>query len=386
MTTELSPLGTRCNLKCIYCYQSGMHETEADYDLDKMISLGIVQGSRLCVFGGEPLLLPLAHLERIFKASYEKYGGASIQTNGLLIFRDHIKLFQKYRIGVGVSIDGSQELNAFRCNEEKTSKIIAHIEELTRSGVSVSLIITIHRMNGSKKYLDRLLNFCSWAESIGVQWINFHFLQVISAEVRNRCALSAEENKVAFLRLAEFSDKTFRLQCQPFVDIKRLLSGDRKNVLCVWNSCDPFKTSAVFGIQADGQVKNCHRVSRIYESIKCSISGHERQDSLRQSPQDKGGCFECRFFPLCGGGCPGEAIDADWRNKTEYCETIKALFRYYEDIMLNQGKIPASIKIPAHSNNKIAATCDLHGDSKHGDTPHGDQHGDHWDNVERRAN
>src|SRR5262245_61806732 len=67
------------------------------------------------VFGGEPLLAPISHLTEVFSFGLERFGKNGIQTNGSLITDEHIELFIKYKVGVGISIDGPGDLNIVRC-------------------------------------------------------------------------------------------------------------------------------------------------------------------------------------------------------------------------------------------------------------------------------
>ena len=43
-----------------------------------------------------------------------KYGSNGIQTNGVLINDEHIRMFRDYKVHVGVSVDGPGELNDSR--------------------------------------------------------------------------------------------------------------------------------------------------------------------------------------------------------------------------------------------------------------------------------
>jgi len=72
------------------------------------------EGGPFTLFGGEPLLLPLADLEELFRWGMEEYGHSGIQTNGILISDEHMRLFKTYNVDVGVSIDGPGELNDLR--------------------------------------------------------------------------------------------------------------------------------------------------------------------------------------------------------------------------------------------------------------------------------
>jgi len=108
-----------------------------------------------------------------------------------------------------------------------------------------------------------------------------------------------------------------------FEEMERILLGDDSNTTCIWNACDPYTTSAVQGIDGTGQRTNCECVNKDgidfkkLESEKSNIKGFERYIALHKTPQENGGCKDCRFFLACKGQFPGTSIDYDWRNRSE---------------------------------------------------------------------
>ena len=64
------------------------------------------------------LLLPLKDLEAIWAWGLERYGSNRVQTNGTLIQDEHVALFHKYGVRVGISLDGPGELNDVRWHGE----------------------------------------------------------------------------------------------------------------------------------------------------------------------------------------------------------------------------------------------------------------------------
>lgn len=423
MTVELRPLGIRCNIGCKYCYQDPMRSAGnfgvAQYNIDQMIQIAAEAKSELSLFGGEPLLIPKDDIEKVFRWSYEHYGRGGIQTNGTLIDDDHICIFKQYNVGVGISIDGPDELNDLRWayslekTRDATAKTIANIERLVRAGIRVSVIVTLHRLNGTPERLVRLKEFIRWLGDIGVQSGNIHTLEVDSEVVAEKYCLTSEEESEAFLDLARFFDANTDLHWAPFRDMQNLLRGDNTQAICVWQRCDPMTTAAVYGVEGDGGLSNCGRTNK--EGIdwhKAAQPGYERYISLYHTPQEYAGCQDCRFFLVCGGQCPGESDAGDWRNRTRHCWTLKELFSYYEWRLINQGVVPISrapdrvaierfvvSNLEQGQNVSLAQAVQMvrsgqqvsmgtsgysHGDQSHGDRPHGDSHGDHTDQARVR--
>lgn len=355
LTIEIRPLGVTCNLACTYCYQEPMRQAgniHTKYDIDKIIEQVEKTGQQFNLFGGEALLVPKKDLETFFKYGYEKFGGTGVQTNGTLIDNDHIEMFLKYNVNVGISIDGANELNGLRKVRGRDSKtleatqtIVDNIGKLASAGVSMGIIITLHRENGSPERLPRLMNFIRWLGDIGVKGGNIHKLEVDKTMPdQEKHVLTQDENIWAFTELAKFFDKPENqdLNYNPFNDYEdAIVKSDFSSLTCYLNRCDPMNTQAVYGIEGDGALSNCGRTNK--EGIdwyKADDTSYERYISLYHTPPELNGCQGCRFFMVCSGSCVGEGVDSDFRNKTTNCKTMKAMFGYYEDKAKKLGITP----------------------------------------------
>jgi uncharacterized protein len=114
---EVRPFAVRCNMGCQYCDQNPERDAGnelAEYDLDQILAAIEAEDERFCLFGGEPLLMPEADLERLWAFGAERFGYNSVQTNGTLVNDRHVSLFKEYGVQVGISIDGPDELNDVR--------------------------------------------------------------------------------------------------------------------------------------------------------------------------------------------------------------------------------------------------------------------------------
>jgi uncharacterized protein len=421
MSTEVLPLGERCNIKCTYCYQEPMrtagNEGHPKYSMEKMKAALLANGQPFAIFGGEPLLVSLRDLEDLWQFGLENFAEAakrwgqsanSIQTNGSLITEAHLDLFKKYQVGVGVSVDGPEELNDARWAGDVVSTRAATaqtqwaLEEMLKRGIQVSIITTIHKINAAPERLPRLV---AWMEDLatrGLRHINIHYLEINASDTR-AIALSSEENVAAIMACSQLMKKG-PLDVMPLTHMRKLLRGEDRTT-CTWNACDPYTTAAVHGVDGQGNLNNCGRTSKEGPSwIKADKTGFERYLSLYYTPQKYGGCQGCRFFYACKGHCPGEGLDdGDWRSKTEHCPTIMSLFETLEAIEVIEGRQPVSLsaqRIVVEQNYldawkrgytidlgkaMIAQTEQSHGDipdRPHVDAPHLDTpHVDHIDAV-----
>ena len=363
MTIELRPLGVRCNIQCQYCYQNPLRDAgnvAKEYDLDKMLEVVEQEGDRFALFGGEPLLLPLEDLERLWAWGFQRYGSNSVQTNGALIRREHIDLFRKYNVRVGISIDGPEELNDARWagslerTRKTTAQIHAVIRQLCEEGMPPGLIITLHRGNAVGQRLARMNAWIRELEEIGVRSIMLHILEVDHEEIARQYELTTGENLVAFRNFAALARELTTLRIRIFDEMRDLLLGNDEKADCVWNACDPYTTRAVRGIEGNGQRSNCGRVNKEgIEFTKGDVEGFERYLALYSTPQEEGGCQGCRFFLMCKGQCPGTAAHGDWRNRTQYCEVWMHLFEECESQLISEGKTPLSVHPSREALEKV---------------------------------
>lgn len=431
MSVEVRPFGIACNLKCPYCYQHPMRDAgniARRYDLEAMKAALEVEGQQFGLFGGEALLMPLDDLEELIAWGTARFGSVSVQTNASLMTERHIELFKRYKVGVGISLDGPDELNDSRWagDLQKTREATARshralyqllVEANAGNLPHPSLIVTLHRGNASEERLPKLLDWILDLDSRGLRYLNLHPLEVDHPLVAARLALGADELLEAFLKVAALMPRLSNLRhILPFADIVALLRGDDTGTTCTTAACDPWTTPAVRGVDGDGTRTNCGRTNKDgIDWFKAEQAGYERQIALYYTPQEWGGCKGCRFFYACKGECPGTGLHGDWRNRSEHCRVWYGLYEHFERLLLQVGEKPVSVSprradveqalINAWVTGRRASVTQIlkelgsgsrppqpaydattgHGDSPHvdvhGDSGHGDYHVDSWGTV-----
>ena len=353
MTVEVRPLGVRCNIQCQYCYQEPQRDAgnvRRPYDLDDMKKAVLAEGGPFSLFGGEPLLVPKADLETLWSWGAQEFQKNTIQTNGTLIDDDHIRMFRQYRVHVGISIDGPGFLNDVRWagtltkTREATSRTEAAIERLCRDNLHPSVIVTLHRNNATADKLPILLDWVRYLDTLGVPGIRLHLLEIDHPAIRTKYSLTSDENIAALRAFRNLQSQLHVMRLDLFDDMRNMLLGHDQNTTCVWNACDPYTTRAVRGIEGDGGRSNCGRTNKDgIDFIKSEQEGFERYLALYATPQQYGGCKDCRFFLMCKGQCPGTSIEGDWRNRTEHCAVWLTLYTDIENELLTAGFHPLSL-------------------------------------------
>lgn len=421
MTVELTPKGVKCNLSCGYCYQHPMRDagnfgTEQDYDMEKMLAALQAEGSDFLIFGGEPLLVPIEDLRKIMQWGYDRYKKNGIQTNGVLITPEHVQLFKELNCHVGFSMDGPDELNDSRWagtlerTRESTIKSHANMKACIGAGVATSVIITLYQGNATPERLPRLKQWIRELDTMGSRGVRIHLLEVDHELVRKRMQLSQARVIEVLRELVELEASLPSIRMDILTDMRKLLRADDDSVTCIWNPCDSYTTSAVRGVDGQGNRSNCGRTNKDgIIRLKADAAGFERQLMLYNAPQEHGGCKGCRFFLMCKGQCPGTAIDGDWRNRTADCRVWFSLFETLEQEMLAKGEKPLSLDVETRTRleegmlqvwatgrhislrrglaalkagKPVMSAAYGTNNTEHGDTPHGDQHGDHTDHTD----
>lgn len=381
MTTELIPT-LSCNLGCEYCYQNSMRDAgnhTDGYDMDAMLAGLEAEGERFTLFGGEALLMPLPDMERLFQWGFKKHGGSSVQTNATLLTLGHLELFRKYNVSVGISADGPDELNDVRScgtlekTRAATDATMKAIAWLCALGSPPGLIVTLHRGNAAPERLTRLICWLRELDQQGVTSVGLHLLEVDDPAVREKWALSEDENIGVLLALMAIEPSLIGIKFDLFRDMAALLtnSGAAK---CIWGACDPLTTPAVRGVNGTGAQSNCGRTNKDGVNwIKASAAGAERYLMLHATPQADGGCQGCRFFFACKGQCPGTAMHGDWRNRSEHCRIWYRLLQEVETRLRLAGKQPISWDPKLRGQAETALFEALNSGT------FGRDHGDHWD-------
>jgi uncharacterized protein len=352
MAVEVMPFGVKCNIQCQYCYQNPMRDAGSppqSYDLQKLKDSIEAEGRPFGLFGGEALLMPTADLEELWAWGLERFGRNNVQTNGTLIDDEHIRLFKKYRVSVGISLDGPGELNDARwagsltSTRRATGKVEAVIERMCAEGIPPNLIVTLTRSNAAHDKLARLYEWMRHLDGIGLRRVGLHVLESENTVVSSRYGLTDSENVAALSGFLHLEPQLEHLKFDLFDDMRNMLLGRDDRVKCVWMGCDPYTTGAVTGISGMGERRNCGRTNKDgIDYVKADAVGFERYLALYMTPQEAGGCRDCRFFLFCKGQCPGTSLEGDWRNRSEHCGTWKALYETLETELSDAGEQPLS--------------------------------------------
>lgn len=318
-----------CNMNCQYCYENKWRNEahpKVEYNLSAILDvIDKYSGTQITLHGGEPLILPKRDVEKILAAIYAKKKHSGIQTNGVLIDTEYINIFEKYKTHVGISMDGIGELNRYRTDTETTSKLFSNMLEMRSRKINLSVISVVSKANAENdELLDKFKQFIATLSSLNI------FGRINPCVDDADCSLDESRLVEVYKDLAWYV-MSRGWKWSPFVDMWNSLKGDG-NVVCTFKECDIFHTPSAEVVLDDGSITNCLRVSSKDLYLRHPTHHETRGEILSQTEQSDGGCKGCKFWENCKGGCPTQAIDNDWRNRTTICIMYKEVFQLLYNI------------------------------------------------------
>jgi len=328
----------KCNLACPYCYEGAgkeKHQGHSTRDnavqISKFIENVTLQSQgdklKLIFYGGEPLInlqilgYILETLRDFSKQNLMEFD-ANVVTNGTLLTEEMIEdLKQKGLEGVYVSIDGPQQIHDKRRVSKKDGKgtyeeIMKNIGLLLRKKLTVELLVNVDKESSpyipdlfddlNKRGYSRLtlrLLLLKPATNIVKDYPHFILNQKEAEKVQMELNFRAVEKG--------FSIKPIQLGLEPkyvscpYLTTSSYVIGPQGDLYKCWASLGN-KEKMVGEIQEDGSLK----VTPYYYEF------------MSKDPFTQNKCPNCKFLPLCGGGCPLLAEMQGGSLHTKMCSTL----------------------------------------------------------------
>lgn len=376
------PVGSRCNMRCRYCYYLGKGKYSTSKKqvrmsfalLERLIREAIEASPGPVVsfiwHGGEPTLAGLDFYEKAvqFQHKYLPEGWQAwnnLQTNGLLINEAWCRFLKKNRFDVGVSIDGSEAVhdqNRHDLGGRPTwARTQAAIKLLKSHGIEPDLLCTV--------------NSSSAADPLGVYYalreLDTGWVQFIPIVVRTEDGGFSPES-VTPEGYGEFLCSVFdewtrndlgKLDVQLFAETARVWAGGEAS-LC---SMAPVCGRAIIA-EEDGGVYACdHFVDTAHrrgtlgsEELDGMVNGEEQAAfGLAKKDALTAECRRCPYLSCCNGNCPKDrfAKSEDGEDGQYYlCRGLKKFFAHADGplhrimALSREGKKPDEIMAIINNN------------------------------------
>lgn len=326
-----------CNFRCIYCYEkenlkAAYMDDKTRENILKFIRNEVknIENLNITWYGGEPLLgfSDLEYLTReIFKLRDEYHFNyyAFMVTNGYLLTRDIVKKLNELEVsGYQITIDGPEEFHnkkRFLKNGNGTFKKI--IENLKNS-IDILPDIAL-RVNVDRKNVDNIDPIIEIINSFDTyDKINIYTAKVENYNgnyLENSCLSDMEyrEKEISFFKntknniLNKYPNRTYNFCGADYLN-SYVLSQDGKVYKC-WS--DIGNKDKIVGELREGDIEITNKNYYL--------------DLMTYDATEDEECRECKYLPLCMGGCPFDRI-----NKTQKdCFDLRYDFnKYMEDISM----------------------------------------------------
>jgi len=314
----IKPVSYDCNLNCNYCfYKSTKNIYEKNHHLmDINILETLIQKSLsysdagTAIFswqGGEPLLAGIDFFKNLinFQKKYGKSGqiiGNSIQTNGILLNEEYIKLFKEYNTFIGISLDGNEEMHNYY-RGKSFSKIMQSISLLKKENLEFNILTVINNFNVNKP--KEMYDF--FIQN------NLFYIQLIPCaekDEKGNIASFSVEPKFYGKFLCEFFDLWYnngnpKISVRFFDNIAEVLAGLNPSYCGFKDKCGDYLV-----VEFNGDIYSCDFfVKKEWKLGNILIDSFEKLfnknkttfGSLKSKINEK--CQKCKWLYICKGGC-----------------------------------------------------------------------------------
>ncbi|MFH2013476.1 MAG: radical SAM protein [Patescibacteria group bacterium] len=312
-TIMIEPVGSGCNLRCVYCYQEPVRtivEIMSNNILERIVpdEIALSDEIKLLWHGGEPTLAGINFFKKAvqFQKRFNKKGIKivnAIQTNATLIDEEWAEFFAENDFRIGTSIDGPKELHDIT-RDGSYNRTIRGIKCIQDAGKGVGIIITVNKHNVDYPELI-------WNEVIKPKKISNSFeINICSSTELSSLTPSPDKSLDFMIKLfnlwiekddPEITIKTFR------VILRFLLGGEAGDCAFEYNKCNQFAA-----IDEKGDVYICNRFMKREVAFLGNVSEQSLKDIVRSKKalklydkiaKIKNECRKCEWLMCCGGGC-----------------------------------------------------------------------------------
>jgi len=345
----IKPAGPDCNLACAHCFYADKAKVfgglthRMNYEILEKLTRDYISlrlpASSFCWQGGEPTLMGLEFF-RLAIELQKKYGANgqivsnSLQTNGILLDENWCEFLSQYKFLVGISLDGSAQYHDYY------RRTLADQGSFDRVMTGISLLKKHHvEFNVLTLLTDRNVNdpdvLFSFLVEQGIKYMQF--IPCFEKEGNNIAAYSiTPEQYGKFLcRLLDLwlDYGPQKISIRLFDSIMSYLLGGHHTICTFQKKCYDYVV-----VEHNGDVFACDffvepkwHLGNILDTPINQLSTSEKKRLFSEKKHNVcNGCFVCRHFSICRGGCLKERVflATDYHNKSYFCQSHRMFFDY----------------------------------------------------------
>lgn len=315
-----------CNLRCIYCSADSGTPYSNELSLEEIY--GVIDSLReakvfhVTVTGGEPFVRKdiFLILEKLVQSRIK----VGIISNGTIVTDEIVRRLVSLKIDeMRVSLDAtSPEANDAARGHAAFRRAYRGVKVLLDHGIRPTILVTVNKFN-----YDQVETIVEDLKKLDVQHVAFNLVSAVGRGVCTYPVLNLSQEQ-----LNEFADliRVVKAEHKGFVkedflhwfalpkrldDYMRKQGDGASQVQKKMLPCGAAKTQCA--ITADGYVVPCNKFTdyhcgNLRENSFLNIWNDTQMGKIRalaqESTTDAHGCNECRYSPVCSGGCRAEAF------------------------------------------------------------------------------
>ena len=361
LTLLIKPASSLCNLRCKYCFYHniadmrdnpsyGFMQPETALNIIIKSTLFAEKGITFAFQGGEPTLIGLDFFKQFINMVNEQITKGlsinyAIQTNGININEEFAKFFKENNFLVGLSLDGTKEMNDFLRVDSAEKGTYIRIMNAARlfdkTGVEYNILTVVSAY--AAKHIEKIYNYF---KNSGFRYLQFiPCLDPLDSEPQQSAysltpALYEKFLKTLFmLWYNDFCGGNY-ISIRFFDNLVRIADGQPAEQCGMNGHCQ-----GQYVIEADGSAFPCDfycvdnwKTGNINDMSFDELSKSENmQKFIRTSFHNDQRCETCKVFYLCRGGC---RRDRDLKKdgvagENIYCEALLSFYIYAEPYISN---------------------------------------------------
>lgn len=342
--------GTSCNIGCTYCAE----ERKKVVCVDKAVSLENIKQLLKCCpedmqltilfHGGEPTILPIAYYEEII--TYCRMQREDIvfglQSNAVRLDDEWIEFILRHReyMGVSISLDGTEEMNAYRKDKQGQPtfhRVKESLRKLERNNIKTGMISTLTNISlGHEEDLIELIQ----------EFSNIRFLKLnpcydlwSNGEIPQWGITPIQYNQfvIKFFDLMVEKNLFGKIDVEPMLSVIKNIEGVGSS-FCNYssNKCNHFVSLYPSGILTscdnynteEGYIGSLYEIENIFE-----VSEFQNNVSLKEDIMELlAECKQCSNQVICTGGCLAARRRYkkyyQGEDKNIYCEAISNMIEH----------------------------------------------------------
>ena len=323
-----------CNFRCKYCFEqhkSGLMSDQIQNDLIEFVENRLKSAKNFSVtwYGGEPLIAKkiVYDLSQKFLDLCERFNAkydAFIITNASLMKDEDIESFKRFKIrGAQITIDGPPKIHdARRISIDGSStfdKLVNRANDLLNANLEVIVRINIDKEN--LEHVDELLEILrdriERHEKLKIDFGQVSSFTEICKSIESDCYNNDQYAEILLPLYAKVLSMGFSMNkmsvypnpranfcCTDYVN--SFVVDERGLLYRCWNHVGNEKFS-------------CGSLSNLKD--KMPTSNRNYLSWINWNPIEHEKCSDCKFLPICMGGCPDAMRNS--ADKNPICGTIK---------------------------------------------------------------